>query len=82
MGMGLVPSDKGLHNYGVEKQRLKAVIRRCAAFANAHMESAGSRKLEAGSLADGGWFFLSFEPQAFCPKLLSALADGLMLAVP
>jgi hypothetical protein len=33
-------------------------------------------RLEAGSLADGAWFF---EPQASCLKLISALADGLML---
>jgi hypothetical protein len=38
---------------------------------------AGSSKLEAWlTVAD---FFLSFEPQASCLKLLSALADGLML---
>jgi len=40
------------------------------------MESAGSWKLEAWlTVAD----FFSFEPQASCLKLLSALADGLML---
>jgi hypothetical protein len=49
-----------------------AVIRRCAAFGNAQTQS-------AGSLADSGWFFLRFEPQTSCLKLLSALADGQML---
>jgi hypothetical protein len=38
---------------------------------------AGGSKLEAWlTVAD---FFLSFEPQASCLKLISALADGLML---
>jgi hypothetical protein len=38
---------------------------------------AGGSKLEAWlTVAD---FFLSFEPQASCLKLMSALADGLML---
>jgi hypothetical protein len=38
---------------------------------------AGGSKLEAWlTVAD---FFLSFEPQASCLKLISALANGLML---
>jgi hypothetical protein len=60
----------------VEKPRLKAVIRRCAAFVNAHMQPAGSSKLEAWLMVPA---FFSFEPQASCLKLISALADGLML---
>jgi hypothetical protein len=42
------------------------------------MQSAGRWRLEAGSLANGGWFFF-VEPQASCLKLISALADGLVL---
>jgi hypothetical protein len=40
------------------------------------MKSAGSLRLEAGSIADGGWFF---KLRASCLKLISTLADGLML---
>jgi hypothetical protein len=41
-----------------------------------HRLEAGGAKLEAWlTVAD----FLSFEPQASCLKLISALADGLML---
>jgi hypothetical protein len=38
---------------------------------------AGGSKLEAWLTVAG--FFLSFKPQASCLKLISALADGLML---
>jgi hypothetical protein len=54
------------------------VIRRCAVFENAHMQSAGSWKLEAWLTAPD---FFSFEPQASCLKLIFALADGLMLVL-
>ena len=62
---------------GCRKTASQVVIRRCAAFVNAHMQSAGSWRIEAGSLADGAFF--SFEPQASCLKLISALADSLTL---
>jgi hypothetical protein len=43
-----------------------------------HRPEAGGAKLEAWlTVAD----FLSFEPQASCLKLISALADGLMLVL-
>jgi hypothetical protein len=55
------------------------VIRRCAAILKmltCNRLEAGGQKLEAWlTVAD----FLSFEPQASCLKLISALADGLML---
>jgi hypothetical protein len=41
------------------------------------MQSAGSWRLKAGSLAVTVADFLSFEPQASCLKLIYALADGL-----
>jgi len=62
---------------GCLKTAPEAVSRRCAAFVNAHMQSAGSSKPKAW--LTGSEFVLSLEPQASCLKPMCVLADGLML---